>query len=121
MQHAIAAVRAFARKQQLRAFAIERGAPLDQPLDCTRALLYKSADRLLITQSVTCDYRVVFVQLDLVVIAESRGNSALSVLGRRFAQGILRDNEHMSSRGELNCRAQTGNTCPNYDEVCVNV
>jgi hypothetical protein len=114
-------VRAFAGKQQLRAFAIERSAPLDQPLDCSRALLYKRADRLLITQSVTGDYRVVFVQLDFIVVAKSRGDSALSVLGRRFAQGVLRDNEHMSCRSELNCRAQTGNTCPNHDEICLNV
>jgi len=121
MQHAIAAVRAFARKQQLRTLAIKCSAPLDQPLYCSRTFLYERANRLFITQSVAGDYRVVFMQFHFIVIAESRGNSALSVLGGRFAQRILGYNQHTPRRGELDCRAQTGNTCSNHDEICLNV
>src|SRR5579875_2612272 len=60
VEDAAAAVRAFASEQQVRAFAVECGAPSDQLLDGRRGFLDERANGFYIAQTVACQNCVLF-------------------------------------------------------------
>ena len=79
VQHAAAAVRAFAGEQQAAALTIELGAPVDQLVNRRRPFLHQCAHGPRVAQAVAGDQRVLLVQFDLVVVAQRGGDSALRV------------------------------------------
>jgi hypothetical protein len=107
-------MRAFTREYQLRPFAIEFRAPLDQFLDGIGTVLDKRVHSIRIAQACACDQRILLMQLDVVIIAECRGDAALGVLGRGLAERILGDHNDAAHRRKLNGCAQTCNTRTDY-------
>ena len=79
VQDAVAAVRALARECQLVALAVERGAPLDQFLNRRRTLFHQRAHGDRVAQTIAGIQRVLFVQFDLVVVAERDRDATLRV------------------------------------------
>jgi hypothetical protein len=94
VQDAVAAVRAFARKQELRALTIELDAPVDELLNPRRPFLDERTNGIAVAESGACYEGVLLVQGDLVIVAERYSDSALRVLGRRFSQCVLGDDQH---------------------------
>ncbi len=94
VQHAVAAVRALAGERELGALLIELGAPLDEFLDANGAFLDQDARRIAVAEAVAGDQRVLQMQADLVLIAESDRDAALGILGVRFAELELGQAEH---------------------------
>jgi hypothetical protein len=68
VQHAVAAMRAFAGEHKLASVAIESRAPFDKLLNGSRAFLYQDAYGVNIAEPVSGENRVLFVQLDFIVI-----------------------------------------------------
>ena len=59
-----------------------------------RALPRPACARRRIAQAIAGYERILFVQRDLVVVAEGHGDAALRVFRRRFAQGVLGHHQH---------------------------
>ena len=93
VKDAIPAVRAFQRKQKFRSFTIELNAPLDQFLNRARTFLNQNANGLPIAQAGAGDHRVLLVEFDFVVVAESGRDPALRVFGRGFSKTIFGDHQ----------------------------
>ena len=117
MQHAVAAVRAFAGKGDLGAGAVELGAPLDQLFDAGRTFLDQHARGLFVAQAVAGLQGVFQMQADFIVVAERGGDSALRVLRVGFGDFALGQAEHASGGGKLHRGAQTGNARAHHDEI----
>ena len=96
VQNAVAAVRSFAGEGELLALAVELGAPLDQVLNRGGTLLHQRVNGALIAESIARIERVLLMERDFIVIAQSYGDTALSVLRRRLAQRIFGDNQNVS-------------------------
>jgi hypothetical protein len=122
VEDAVAAVRAFAGEGELRVFtffAIEFGAPADEVLYGGWALLDKGVDGVLVAESVAGVEGVVFVERDLVIVAERDGDAALGVFGRRLAQGVLGHDENGSGLRQFDCGTETGDAGANDQKVAV--
>ena len=80
VQNAAAAVCALAREHELRTFTVELRAPVDQfvngPAGASSTSFRTAAG---IAQSITCDERIVLMQLDIVLITQRGGDTALRV------------------------------------------
>jgi hypothetical protein len=59
------------------------------------------------------------VKLNLIIIAESDGDSTLRVLRIAFGDFLLGYNENASSFGKTYSGAETGNPASDHDEVCL--
>ena len=81
MKHPVAAVRSFAREEQLRSVAIELDAPVDQLLDATGALFDQHADCFAVAQTRAGYQCVLLVKRNLVIVTKGDGDAALRVLG----------------------------------------
>ena len=91
VQDAVAAVRAFAREQEARSFAIEA---VPQSMSCSMAAGASSTSvrtAVRVAEAVAGDESVLLVKLDFIVIVERDGDAALRVLGRGFAQAVFGD------------------------------
>jgi 3-dehydroquinate synthase len=117
VQHAMAAMSALAREQQLAAFSIECSSPGDQLLDCSGTLLDKRAHGLNIAQPIAGEQRVLLMQLDFVVIAERDSDATLRILRRRLEQAVFCDDKNPAMRGQLNCRTKPCYTGSHHDEI----
>jgi hypothetical protein len=98
---------AFPSEEKLRAIAIELRTPVDQFLNDTRRFFNEGTDRFRIAQTGARIERVVLVKLNIVVVTKGRGNPALRIFGRRFAEAVLCDDEHRTSLRQLNRRTKT--------------
>src|SRR5664280_1593561 len=98
MQHAIAAVRAFAGECQLGPVTIELGAPRDQFLNPWWTFLHQYASGLNIYQSIAGIDGVLQVQADFIFIAEGNRDSTLGILCVRFRDFTLSQAEYFAAR-----------------------
>jgi hypothetical protein len=57
------------------------------------------------------------MQRNLVVIAERDRNPALRVFRRRLSQRIIGNNQNRPKRGQLNGRAQSGDSGSDYQVI----
>ena len=119
VQHAVAAVRAFAREGEAVALAVELRAPLDQLLDGARTLLHQRAHGVAVAQPVAGGERVLLVQFHFVVVAERHGDAALRVLRGGFAQRVLGHHQHAAGGGQFDGRAQSGYSGADHEEIRV--
>ena len=117
VKNTIAAVGTLASKRQLRALAIEFRAPGDELLDGGGSFLHQRAHRGAIAEAVACCERVLFVQLDLIVIAERYRDAALGIFGRRFAEAFLGNHEYPPGLRQFDRRAQAGYTRADHQEI----
>jgi hypothetical protein len=117
VQDAVAAVRALAGECQLAARAVEGGAPLDQFLNRRRTLFHQGAHGDGVAQAVAGIQRVLFMQLDLVVVTEGDGDATLRVFGGGFPKAFLGHHQHRTRLGEFDCRAQTGHSGSNDKKI----
>jgi hypothetical protein len=81
MQDAVAAVSAFTSEDKLCTPAIECGSPFNELLNGSGAFFDQSANCVDIAESVAGKNRVLFVQLNFVVVAECNSYAALRVFG----------------------------------------
>ena len=117
VQDAVAAVRALAGERQLAARAVERGAPLDQFLNRRRTLFHQRAHGDAVAETVAGKQGVLFVQFDLIIIAERDGDAALRVFGGGFPEAVLGDHQHRTRLGEFNGGAQPGHSGSNHEKI----
>ncbi len=117
VQHAVAAVRAFARERDLGAGAVELGAPLHQLLDARRTFFDQHARGFFVHQAVAGLQRVFQMKRNFVVIAERGGDSALRILRVGFGDLTLGEAENAAGGSEFHRGAQSGNTRANNDEI----
>jgi 3-dehydroquinate synthase len=126
MKNTAAAMRAFVRKEKLRPFTIELGSPVDQLLDRVWTFLDEHSNCLAIAKAGSGIQGVLFVEVDLVIIAEGRGDAALGILRRGLAQAVLGDNQYGTRPGKLNGSPQSGHAGTHHeiipaDRICLNV
>ena len=117
MQHAAAAVRAFAGEGDLGAGAVELRAPLDQLLDARRPFFDQHARGLFVAQAVAGLQRVFQMQPDFIFIAERGRNAALRILRVGLRDFALGEAEHAACGRKLHRSAQAGNARAHHDEV----
>ena len=117
VQDAAAAVRAFAREQELRSFTIECCAIFDELLNGGRSFFHQHAHGFRIAQAIARCQRVLLVEFNIVVVAESGSDASLRVYRRRFAEAVLGQDEHRPRGCELNCGAQPGDTRAYHQEI----
>src|SRR3954469_17492470 len=117
MQDAVAAVRAFAREDQLAAGPVELRSPGDQLFNAGGTFLDEDLGGVDVAEAIAGVKRVLEVQADLIFIAERGGDSALRILGRRFRDFFLGEHEHAPGFGQFNGRAQSGNAGADNNEV----
>ena len=117
VQHAIAAVRAFAGEGDLGAGAIELRAPLDELLDARRAFLDQDARGLFVHQAIAGFQRVFQMKTDFVIIAERGGDAALRILRVRFGDFAFREAKHASRGRQFHRSAQAGDARAYDDEI----
>ena len=117
VQHAVAAVRALARKSNLGAGAIELRAPLDQLFDARRTFFDQHARRFFVAQTVAGPEGVFQMQPDFVVIAKGSGDATLRITRVRLRDLALGQAEDAACRSELHRGAQAGNARANHDEI----
>lgn len=117
VQHAGAAVGAFAGECELGAFAIELRAPGDEFLDTIGAFFDENACGLRIDEAVTGRQGVLEMQADLVFVAESDGDAALCVLRSRFCDLLLGKHENAAALREFDGGAQSCNSGADHDEI----
>ncbi len=117
VQHAIAAVRAFASERQFASVLVELDAPLDQLFDLRRPFGDQRPHGVDIAQPRTGDDGVLFVETDFIVVAQCDGNAALGVFGGRFGQPILGQNQDVSVRRGFDSRPQSGDARADNQEL----
>ncbi len=117
VQHAVAAVRAFAGERDLGSGAVELRAPLDQLFDAGRAFFDQHARGLFVDQSVAGLQRVFQMQANFIVIAERGRNTALRILRVGLGDFALGQAKHAARRRKFHRGAQAGNTRANNDEI----
>ena len=120
MKYAIAAVSAFPRKKQPRAFTVERCSPFDELLDGGRAFFDERVDRFHVAETITGGDRVVLVQLEFVIVAESDSNASLRVFGGGFAQAVFGNDEDAAERSQFNGCAKARNTSSDHYKIGAN-
>ena len=120
VKNAVAAVRAFAGKEQMRAFAIESSAPGDELFDGGGRFFDENANCFEVAEAVTGDQGVVLMKLDLIVVAERRGYSALRVFRRRLAQTVLGDDENAAEASEFDSGTKACYASADHDEIGAN-
>jgi hypothetical protein len=69
VQNTVPAMSPFSRKQKLVTSTVESGSPLDELLDLGRTFFYQSFDGFNVTKTVARNNGVLFVQLEIIVIA----------------------------------------------------
>jgi len=119
VQNTIARMSAFACKQQIGAFAIERRSPFNQLLDDTGAFFDKRAHRFQITKAIAGNNCVLLMQLYLVIVAECSRNTALRVFRGGFTQAVFGNDQDMACRSELDGCAKPSHARSNHDEICL--
>ena len=117
MQYSRAAMRSLAGEGQLHAVAIELCAPIEQFLNTIRTLFHQDLRGALIHDAVARVDGVLQVEANFIFVAEDDRNPALRVLGRRFSEVALGEDEDASSVGEGNGGAQAGYTGSDDDEI----
>ncbi len=117
VQHAVAAVRAFAGEGDLAAGPIELCAPLDQLLDANGTFFDEHPCGCFVTEAVTGFKGIVEMQADFVVIAERGCDTTLGVLSVRFRDFALGQAQDPSRRRQFNRGAQTRDSRAHYDEI----
>ncbi len=96
VKNAIAAVSAFASKQELGAFPIESGSPFDETLDGGRSFFDERSYCFDIAKAVAGHNCVVLVELYFIIIVEGGSDTALRILGGRLLQAVLSNDENSS-------------------------
>ncbi len=117
MQHAVAAVRAFARESKTASFAIEGRAIFDQLANRRGTIFDERVHRGGIAQAVAGSDGVLLVQLDVVIFTERYSNAALGIRGRGFAQSILGNHQHIAGFCQFNSRTQPGHARADDEEI----
>ena len=117
VQHAIAAVRAFAGEGDLGAGAIELRAPLDEFFDARRTFFHQNARRFFVDQPVAGLQRVFQMQPNLIVVAERGRDTALRILRIRLGDFALGQTEHPARGRQFDRSAQAGNARAHHDEI----
>ena len=117
VQHAVAAVRAFAGEGDLGAGAIELRAPLDQLFDARRAFFHQDARGLFVAQAVAGLQRVLQMQADFIVIAERGGDAALRVLRVGLRDLALGQTQHAARGRQFHRGPQAGDARAHDDEI----
>ena len=119
VQHAVAAVGAFAGKGQARALAVEFGAPFDQLADGRRPFLDQGVYRRALAKAVSRGQRVALVQRDFVVVAQGHGDAALGVFGGGLPQAVLGDYQDAARLRQFDGGAQPGHPRSDYQKIRV--
>src|SRR6185503_16794818 len=88
VQNAPAAVRAFLRERETGTLTVEFRAPFDELLDGGGTLLDQGVHSFAVAEPITGSYGVLFMELDLVIIAQGDRNAALRVFGGGFVQRV---------------------------------
>ena len=117
MQHPVAAVRAFSREGQPGSLAVELRAPLDELPNRRGSFLHQGAHRRTVAEAVSRVQRVLLVQFDLVVVAQSDGDPALRIFGGGFPEAVLRHDQHLARLGQFDGGAQSGHSGSNDKKV----
>ena len=120
VENAIPAVRTLACKQQTRSFPIERGSPFDELLNRSRCLFDQRMHSFNITETVARSNRVLFVKLNLIVVAKRGGDSALSIFGGRLSQTVFGNDQNVARRRQLDSGSQACYACSDNDEIRLN-
>src|SRR6185437_9482546 len=120
VEDAVAAVRAFAGEQQLRSPPVESGAPFDQLLNGGGSVLNQRSNGVDVTQAVSRVESVLFVKIDLVIVVQGGGDSALRIFRRGLAKAVFCDYKHAARGGELDGGPQACHTCSDHNEIRVN-
>ncbi len=119
VEDAIAAVGSFAGEHQLTVFAIEAGAPAEKLFDAQRAFFDENAGGFAVDEAISGIDGVVKVQRDVFFAAHGDGDSALGVVGVRFAESFLgHDQDSGFTSSKADGGAQTRDPCADDDEVC---
>ena len=117
VQHAVAAVCAFAGEGDLGAGAVELGAPLDQLFDARRTFFDQHARGFFVDQAVAGLQRVFQMQPNFIVVAERGGDSALRILRIGLGDFALCQTQHPAGRRKFHRGAQAGNARAHHDEI----
>ena len=91
VKDAVPAMCSLERKQKFRSFSIELNAPFDQSLNRSRSFLNQNANGFPIAKAGAGDHRILLVQFDFVLVAESGRDPALRVFRGRLSKTIFGD------------------------------
>jgi len=117
VQNAVAAVGAFAGKQEIGALAIKSGSPLYQLLDGGGTFLDEDANRFRVTEAIARNERVLLMQFYFVIVAQRGGDSPLRIFGGRLAKAIFGNDQNAAGICEFYSRAKTRNACPDHNKI----
>ena len=106
----VAAARSFARPIEVRA-------PLDELGDAQRAFGDQGLGGGAIDEAVAGVHGVFKVQGDVFVAFHGDGDAALRVVGVRFAQRLLGDDQDFAVAGEFDGGAKAGNACAHDEKI----
>ena len=106
----------FAGAEQLTAFAVEGCAPLDELGDALGAFFDEHFCGGAVNEAIACGNGVFKMQCDVFPALGGDGDATLSVVGIRFAERLLGDDENLAVIGERDGCAETGYSCSD-DEI----
>src|SRR5690242_6094127 len=116
MKHPAAAVSAFAGEEQASSFAIKGCSPFDELFDSSRTFFDERAYSFDIAESVTGQDRILLVEFDLIIVAESDRDSALCIFGRRLAQAVFGDDQNTARTCQFYGCSKACYACPGDDK-----
>src|SRR6478672_1806592 len=117
MQHARAAVGTLAGECELSCFTVELRAPGNEFLNALGTFFHEDAGSFGVDDAVAGRKRVLDVKADLVFVAESDSDAALSVLRGRVGDFLLREYENATALCQLDGGAQSSNSGADNDEI----
>ena len=97
-----------ARAEFVRSATVEIRAPLDQFGHAQRPFAHQRLGGGAVDEAVAGIHGVFKVQGNVFVALHGHGDAALRVVGVRFAERLLGDDQNLAVAGQLNCRAQPG-------------
>src|SRR3954469_239389 len=101
MENTVPAVCAFSSEEKVIAFPVESRSPFNELLNRCGTFFNQSLDGFYATKPIAGDDRVLFVQLQLVVVAQRDRNPALRVFGGRLLKRIFRNHQYATRLGEF--------------------
>ena len=117
MKNAAAAMSTFAGEEQAGSLAIKCCSPFDELFDSSRPFFNERAYRFDVAESVTGQYRILLVEFDLIIVAESDRDSALCIFGRRFAQAVFGDDQNTARTCQFYGGSKACYACPGDDKI----